>query len=97
MQGTSGSLREGTRGLYGKEVFDMDMNVLDAVDRQKIRVTPDGRARRRDAAAYLGVSEKALANWASGKKGPRFVKVGGRVFYHLSDLDAFIRGQQEAA
>jgi hypothetical protein len=32
-----------------------------------------------------------LANLATQGKGPRVVKVGGRIFYFREDLDAFIR------
>jgi hypothetical protein len=50
-----------------------------------------GRMSREDAARYLGHRPKTLAMWALSGKGPRSVKVGGRVFYFLSDLDAFVR------
>lgn len=64
---------------------------------EKIRVSglvvlPDGRMTRRNAALYLGVSEKTLAMYASRKTGPRFVKPG-RTFYFKSDLDAWVRGE----
>ena len=47
---------------------------------------------RRDAATYLGLSEKTLAMYASRKTGPKFVKPG-RTFYFKEDLDAWIRGE----
>jgi hypothetical protein len=47
---------------------------------------------RADAARYLGHAEKTLAMWALNGRGPRWVKVGGRIFYYLADLDTFIRG-----
>jgi hypothetical protein len=53
---------------------------------------PDGRMTREDSARYLGLKEKTLAMWALQKKGPPFVRVGGRVFYFKEDLDAFVRG-----
>jgi hypothetical protein len=55
-------------------------------------ILPDGRMTRRDAARYLGLSEKTLAMYASRKTGPRFVKPG-RTFYFKEDLDAWIRGE----
>ena len=58
----------------------------------KVRVLPDGRMTRRDAARYLGNAEKTLAMWELQGKGPRSVKVGGRRFYYKNDLDAFIQG-----
>jgi hypothetical protein len=47
---------------------------------------------RGDAALYLGHQPKTLAMWALQGKGPRSLKVGGRVFYFKEDLDAFVRG-----
>ncbi|WP_202819724.1 helix-turn-helix domain-containing protein [Thaumasiovibrio subtropicus] len=46
---------------------------------------------RREAAEYLGIKENTLATWAStGRNKLPFIKVGHRVFYRLSDLDAFM-------
>jgi hypothetical protein len=67
-------------------------NGLSAIEHVKVRILPDGRMARGDAALYLGHQPKTLAMWALQRKGPRFVKVGGRVFYFKDDLDAFIRG-----
>jgi hypothetical protein len=62
------------------------------VEQVRVRVLPDGRMSREDAARYLGHEAKTLAQWKLLGKGPRSVKVGGRVFYFRDDLDAFIRG-----
>ena len=43
------------------------------------------------AAAYLHVSVRTLENWRRDKIGPRFRKVGRRVFYQFADLDAYRR------
>lgn len=53
-------------------------------------VTPDGRLSRPHAAKYLGVAVQTLANWRSLRRGPKWVKVGGKVFYRLADLEAFV-------
>jgi excisionase family DNA binding protein len=45
----------------------------------------------REAAEYLGCSPKTLQNWRSSGKGPRFVRIGGKIAYDFADLDAFIR------
>jgi excisionase family DNA binding protein len=46
---------------------------------------------RREAAAYLGISEHTLAIWkCSGRYQLPFVKIGRLVKYKKSDLDAFI-------
>lgn len=67
-------------------------NISDAVETVRVRVLPDGRLTRADAARYLGKKSKTLAMWLMHGKGPRAVRVGGRIFYFKNDLDAFIRG-----
>lgn len=59
----------------------------------RVRVMPDGRMTRQDAARYLGRAPKTLAMWAIDRTGPRFIKVGGRVFYYQAELDNFIQGK----
>ena len=59
----------------------------------RVRILPDGRMTREDAAKYLGREAKTLAMWQLQGKGPRSVLVGGRRFYFKADLDAFIRGE----
>lgn len=54
-----------------------------------ISVLPDGRMSRADAAKFLGFRTKSLAEWQRLGRGPRSLKVGGRVFYYLDDLIAF--------
>jgi hypothetical protein len=60
----------------------------------KVRVLPDGRMTRRDAARYLGMQPKTLAMWELEGRGVRSVKVGGRRFYYKVDLDEFIQTGQ---
>lgn len=51
----------------------------------------EDRMTRKEAAAYLGLTLGTLEIWAStGRYNLPFVKVGRRVFYRKSDLDAFI-------
>ncbi len=46
---------------------------------------------RREAAGYLGVTERTLAVWACTKRyGLPIVKIGRLVRYRRADLDAFI-------
>ena len=64
------------------------------IERVKIRLLPDGRMTRRDAAKYLGVAVKTVAMWDledPSKLGS--VKVGGRRFYYMDRLDQVIRGE----
>ena len=35
------------------------------------------------------VSASTLANWRSEKRGPSFVKIGGRILYPLADVLAY--------
>ncbi|WP_030611694.1 helix-turn-helix transcriptional regulator [Streptomyces sclerotialus] len=48
------------------------------------------------AASYLGISENTLYVWRHRRQGPPSFRMGGRVMYRVSALDAWI-GQQEAA
>jgi hypothetical protein len=54
-----------------------------------IVVFPDGRMDTENAARFLGISPKTLANMRSTGAGPRFVK-RGRVFYFQEDLQRWI-------
>lgn len=64
----------------------------------KIRILPDGRVNRNDAAAFLGLSPKTMAQMACQGRGPLMRKVGGRAFYHITDLEAFVAtGARQAA
>ena len=64
-----------------------------ALEHVHVRILPDGRMTRQDAARYLGMKPKTLAMWQLGGKGPRSCLVGGRRFYFQEELDAFIRGE----
>lgn len=66
------------------------------VEKIRVRVLPDGRMDRKNAALYLGRAEKTLAMWQLEGKGPPSVLVGGRRFYFKTGLDAFIRGEDIA-
>jgi hypothetical protein len=62
---------------------------MSQIDEVRVRVLPDGRISRADAAAFLGLRPKTLADWKCRGLGPQPVRVGGRVFYRLADLEAF--------
>lgn len=48
-----------------------------------------------EAAAFLGVSAKTLANWRSLGQGPTYTQYNGRrVAYLVEDLDAFRRANR---
>lgn len=67
------------------------------IEHVSIRVLPDGRMTRSDAARYLGLRPKTLAMWMMLGKGPASTKVGGRVFYFQRDLDEFVARSQTAS
>lgn len=70
--------------------------ILGGVERTLVRMTPDERMTRSDAAKFIGVGSRTLANWKSKGRGPRQTKIGGRVFYRLTDLEVFIAGEPAA-
>ena len=43
-----------------------------------------------ETAAKVGVTSATLANWRWAGRGPRYVKVGGRVRYRLVDLARYL-------
>ncbi len=63
---------------------------MPSVEMVKVRVLPDGRLTREDAATFLGRKAKTLAEWQRLGVGPRSLMVGGRRFYQLADLEAFV-------
>ena len=71
------------------------MDEVEAIDRVRIRVTPDGRVNRRDAALFLGKSPKTLAEWMRLGFGPKSHLVGGRRFYSLEELRAYADGSKQ--
>ena len=65
------------------------------IEQVTVRVLPDGRLSRAEAAKYLGRSAKTLAMWKWQGTEPRWVLIGGRVYYYHQDLDNYIRQQQQ--
>jgi predicted DNA-binding transcriptional regulator AlpA len=55
-----------------------------------IYIFPDGRLDRPNAARYTGFAVKTLAMHATAGTGPKFQKIGGRVFYRRTDLDEWL-------
>lgn len=42
------------------------------------------------AAEYLGLHARTLDNWRSQGRGPRYIRVGRRIVYRISDLEAYL-------
>lgn len=60
------------------------------VETIKVQVFPDGRINTKNAAAFIGLSEKTMAMMRCAGKGPKFIK-RGRIFYYLDDLTAWMK------
>jgi excisionase family DNA binding protein len=59
------------------------------------KVNHDPLLSRSEAAEYLGLAVKTLASWASnGRHTIKMHKIGNRVKYRKSDLDAFISSRE---
>lgn len=54
-------------------------------------VYPDGRRDPVSTSLYTGYSVKTLAMHRSRGTGPKFQKIGGRIFYRTEDLDTWLR------
>lgn len=54
----------------------------------------NGRLNRTDAAKWLGVTSKTMAEWKRLGRGPKCTKLGSLCFYYLSDLEDFVRRQR---
>ena len=45
--------------------------------------------RQKTLAARWGISERTLEQWRWQGRGPKYLKLGGRVVYRLADVEAF--------
>ena len=70
---------------------------FDAVDQVRVRVLPDGRVSRRDAAKLFDRSVKTMAEWKLKGWGPRAIIVGGRVFHDYEECLLIARGEKPVA
>ena len=55
---------------------------------------PQTHFNQADLAARLNISPRTLERWRWTKKGPAFLKIGGRVVYRLEDVEAFEADQR---
>lgn len=42
-----------------------------------------------EVAARWGVSPRTLERWRHFKRGPRYIKIGARVLYRLTDIETY--------
>lgn len=47
-----------------------------------------------EAAAFLNLSAGTLEVWRSQGRGPKYAKLGKRVVYDVTDLEAFVSGRK---
>lgn len=47
-------------------------------------------------AAYFGMSDETLRHWRYEGRGPRYLKVGKRVRYRVSDVEAWLKQREDA-
>lgn len=52
-----------------------------------------GMLKTEQAAEILGVCEKTLRRWRDESAGPRFIRIGRKVFYRPEDVDAWLEAQ----
>lgn len=50
-----------------------------------------------EVAEYLRLSPATLYNWKLAGKGPRYVKVGGRILYDWHDVQDYVEEHTQAA
>lgn len=55
---------------------------------------PEPMLKRMEAAKYIQRSVGTLEKWAAHKKGPRFIRVGGRTLYPVAELQAYLDAQR---
>jgi hypothetical protein len=63
----------------------------------RVYTLPNGHMDPANAALYLGRAVHTLAQWRCEGRGPRFVRVNGRIFYPKVELDSFLAGEMTAA
>lgn len=59
------------------------------MDKNNIKILPDGRMDTANAALYTGLTQSTLAVFRCEGTGPKFIK-RGRIFYYKDDLDEWI-------
>ncbi len=48
------------------------------------------RVSERDAAQFLGISQRTLQDWRRVRSGPTYIKLGRRIAYDSADLQQFL-------
>jgi len=48
------------------------------------------RLSERDAASFLGITQRTLQDWRLNRRGPAFIRLGRRIAYDSRDLEHFL-------
>ncbi len=48
------------------------------------------RLSERDAASFLGITQRTLQDWRLNRRGPAFIRLGRRIAYDRGDLEQFL-------
>lgn len=48
------------------------------------------RLSERDAASFLGITQRTLQSWRLERRGPAYIKLGRRIAYDRADLEQFL-------
>ena len=78
-----------TEGAAGRPI---ELETIE-IEPVRVRVLPGGRVDSNNAAKYVDRAPKTLAMWRMQGIGPPWWKCGGRVFYNIEALDAYLRGK----
>jgi hypothetical protein len=70
------------------------MQQINQTSANALAADPEQKLDRKAAAAYIGVSDRTLENWAVRGGGPRFIKASRRVIYRRRDLDAWLNARE---
>ncbi len=52
--------------------------------------TQSVRLSERDAASFLGITQRTLQDWRARRRGPAFIRLGRRIAYDRADLERFL-------
>ena len=64
------------------------------IERVRVRVLPDGRMTRNDAAKYLGVAVKTVRRWRDEGQLPPAIQLGGVIRWRPEAIESWLREQE---
>ena len=61
--------------------------------RMQVAASRKQRLSTTEAAKHLGIAKSTMDKMRSEGRGPRYLKLGGRVFYMVNDLDSYLESK----